>query len=74
MRLLLTFDRLEGDLAVLLVRPEEILSIQWPAAAMPPEAREGDILEVRIEKSQSETDDAAARVQSLLDRLQGRPQ
>jgi hypothetical protein len=67
--LLLTVDRIEEYKAVLLVRPDEERSILWPVADLPPDCKEGDILRVTVEVSQSETEAAGERVKSLLHRL-----
>ncbi len=72
--LLLTVDRIEEDRAVLLVRPDEERSLLWPVADLPPECKEGDILRVTVEVSQSETEAARERVESLLHRLLSKTQ
>ena len=69
MNLLLTVDRIEEGTAVLLVRPDEERSNLWPAADLPPDCQEGDILTVTVEVGRSETEDARERVESLLHRL-----
>ncbi len=69
MDLLLTVDRIEEETAVLLVRPDEERVILWPAVDLPAECKEGSILKVNVEVSQSETDSARERVESLLQRL-----
>lgn len=74
MNLLLTLDRIEEDTAVLLVRPDEERSIMWPVADLPSYCKEGDILSVSIEVSQSETEAARERVESLLTRLLSKTQ
>jgi len=72
--LLLTVDRIEEGTAVLLVRPGEERSILWPAADLPQDCREGDILTVTVELSRSETEAARERVESLLHRLLNKTQ
>ena len=74
MELLLTVDRFEEDTAVLLVRPCEDRSISWPVADLPPGCKEGDILRVTVEVSQSETEAARQRVETLLHRLLNKTQ
>ena len=74
MDLLLTVDRFEEGTAVLLVRPCEDRAILWPVADLPQGCKEGDILAVTVEVSQSETEAARVRVESLLHRLLNKTQ
>ena len=74
MDLLLTVDRFEEGTAVLLVRPCEDRAILWPVADLPPGCKEGDILRITVEVSQSETEAARERVESLLHRLLNKAQ
>ena len=74
MDLLLTIDRFEEGTAVLLVRPCEDRAILWPVADLPPGCKEGDILRITVEVSQSETEAARQRVESLLHRLLNKAQ
>lgn len=67
--LLLTVDRIEEGMAVLLVRPSEERYILWPVADLPSDCREGDLLSVTVEVSHSETEAARERVENLLHRL-----
>ncbi len=64
-----TLDRIEENIAVLLVRDEESVRINIPLCLLPPESREGDILEIAITKDKQETEDAKERVSSLLEKL-----
>lgn len=72
MKFLATVDRIEGELAVLLVRPDESAQILWPICALPEGAVEGAILDISVQVTEAETEAAAERVQSLLDKLLGR--
>jgi len=45
-----TIDRIEGEYAVLLIRPEEEEKIDWPVSFLPEDVEEGDILDFKIEK------------------------
>ncbi|MCK8825797.1 DUF3006 domain-containing protein [Fuchsiella alkaliacetigena] len=69
MELELVVDRIEGDWAVLLIQPEENLSLDWPLAYLPPEVREGDLLSVNITKDELARKKREERVGDLIDRL-----
>ncbi len=43
-----TLDRLEGDMAVLLVRGDERIKFNMPTTLLPEGVREGDILDIAI--------------------------
>jgi hypothetical protein len=45
-----TFDRIEEGTAVLLVREEEKVKINIPFFLLPPESKEGDILDIAISR------------------------
>jgi hypothetical protein len=65
-----TLDRIEDDIAVLLVRDEEKIKINIPLFLLPPESREGDILDITIDKDMKETEDAKVTAGShFSDRL-----
>jgi len=51
-----TLDRIEEGIAVLLVRDEETVKINIPLFLLPPESREGDILDITIARNIKETD------------------
>ena len=72
MKFLATLDRIAGEIAVLLVRPDECIQIFWPTCALPEDAVEGAVLDISVQVSEAETEAAAERVQSLLDKLLGR--
>lgn len=65
-----TLDRIEEDVAVLLVRDEESVKINIPLFLLPLGSKEGDILDIAIVKDVQETEDAKERVSSLLEKLQ----
>ena len=67
-----TLDRIEEDIAVLLVRDEEKIKINIPLFLLPPESREGDILDITIARDVKETEDAKERVSSLLEKLKNK--
>ena len=64
-----TLDRIEENIAVLLVRDEEKIKINIPFCLLPPECREGDILDITIARNVQETKDAKERVSGLLEKL-----
>ena len=72
MTLKVTLDRVEGDFAVLLIRPDEIHEIAWPSSYLPHGAREGSILTIHMDVDVQETQAADTRVRSLLEKLQDR--
>jgi len=61
-------DGFEGEIPVLLVRPEETHHILFPRELLPG-GEEGEIIDITIMREQRETDEARARVSSLIDRL-----
>lgn len=63
-----TVDRFEGEIAVLLVRPEETQQILVPRELLPGVA-EGDLLEITVRKEEGETEEARERVSSLIEKL-----
>ena len=69
MKVKVTVDRIEGDYAVLLIRPEEKEKIDWPVEFLPEDVEEGDILEFGIERNFEEKEDAEKRVEGLIERL-----
>ncbi len=68
-----TVDRIEGDLAVLLVRGDESVQILLPLRLLPP-LREGDILDIAIAKDEQATEEARERVSALVERLKRKNQ
>ncbi|MDI6718276.1 MAG: DUF3006 family protein [Methanomicrobiales archaeon] len=63
-----TVDRIEGDLAVLLVRGDESVQFLIPLRLLPP-LREGDILDILVTKDEKATEEARERVSALIDGL-----
>ncbi|HWR25631.1 MAG TPA: DUF3006 domain-containing protein [Methanosarcina sp.] len=72
----LTLDRIENDIAVLLVREKEkkceTVKIDMPLFLLPPGTKEGDILEIAITIDTKETEDAKERVSALLEKLKNK--
>jgi hypothetical protein len=69
-----TLDRIEEGNAVLLIRDDETVKINIPLFLLPPESREGDILDVTIARDVQETEDAKERVSNLLEKLKNENQ
>jgi hypothetical protein len=69
-----TLDRIEDDMAVLLIRNDESIRLNVPLALLPEGCREGDILDITITGDTKATREAEARVSSLLQKLKSKSQ
>ncbi|WP_205804455.1 DUF3006 domain-containing protein [Methanolobus halotolerans] len=67
-----SLDRVEEDIAVLLVRDDESIKIDIPLPLLPSGCKEGDILDINIERDEKETEDAKKRVSSLIEKLKNK--
>lgn len=67
-----TLDRIEEDVAVLLVRDDETIKIKIPLFLLPEDSKVGDILDITIDRHVRETEAAKERVSSLLEKLQNK--
>lgn len=67
-----TFDRIEENIAVLLVRDEENIKINIPLFLLPDQTKEGEILDITITRNKKETEEARKRVSALLEKLQNK--
>lgn len=67
-----TLDRIEEGTAVLLLRDDESVKINIPLFLLPPESKEGDILDITVGRDVQETEDAKERVSSLLEKLKSK--
>ncbi len=67
-----TIDRIEEDIAVLLVRDEESVRINIPLFLLPIESKEGDVLDITISKDVQETEDSKERASNLLEKLKNK--
>ena len=63
-----TVDRFEGEIAVLLVRPDETRQILVPRELLPG-VREGDLLELTVRPDEAATQAARERTASLIESL-----
>ncbi len=67
-----TLDRIEENIAVLLVRDEEKIKINIPFFLLPEGTKEGEILDITITRNIKETEEARKRVSALLEKLQNK--
>jgi len=67
-----TLDRIEENIAVLLVRDEETIKINISLTLLPSGSKEGDILDIAITRDVQETESAKERVSSLLEKLKNK--
>ena len=67
-----TVDRIENEIAVLLIRPDEKYDIAIPIKYFPDGSKEGDILNLNFEIDRKETEDAKKRVGNLIDKLKNK--
>ena len=67
-----TIDRIEGTVAVLVLREDESVRVNVPVSLLPPGCREGDILTIRIERDREATEAAQERVSGLIEKLKKR--
>ncbi|MFB3766449.1 MAG: DUF3006 domain-containing protein [Methanotrichaceae archaeon] len=69
-----TLDRIEGEMAVILVRNDESTRLNIPVVMLPEGSQEGDILDISITRDEKETEDSKARVSSMIERLKKKSQ
>ena len=69
---LVSLDRIEGDLAALLLREDESIRFTLPLSLLPGDAGEWDILEIAIRRDVAATTEARKRVAERIERLRGR--
>lgn len=67
-----TLDRIEENIAVLLVRDEEKIKINIPLFLLPEGTKEGEILDITITRNKKETEETRKRVSALLEKLQNK--
>jgi Protein of unknown function (DUF3006) len=67
-----TIDRFEDGYAVLLVRGEESIQIDFPKQLLPEGCKEGDILDIRISRNVESTDETRKRVANLIEKLKNK--
>lgn len=64
-----SIDRIEGNIAVLIMRDKPFAQVSLPALLLPPGSREGDILELMLERDPAATAAAKARVSDLIGKM-----
>ena len=73
MEITATVDRIEGELAVLLLRGDARVTFNLPVVYLAG-INEGDIVTIAITKDDAATDEAKERVMSLIEKLKGKGQ
>ena len=68
MEITATIDRIEGELAVLLLRGDKKVKFNFPLVFLAG-IKEGDIVTIAITKDVVSTDEAKERVMSLIEKL-----
>jgi len=68
-----TIDRFEGELAVLLMGDERV-KVNMPHSLLPEGCKEGDILNISIERDPEATQQARERVSGLMEKLKKKSQ
>jgi hypothetical protein len=64
-----TIDRIEGTLAVLVLRDDESVRFSLPLSLLPAGSREGDIVVIGIERDREVTMAARERVSGRIEKL-----
>jgi hypothetical protein len=67
-------DRVEGELAVLLLGDKGEFKLNLPLSQLPEGCREGDVLNVSFERDPAATEQARERTSSLIDKLKKKGQ
>ena len=67
-------DRIEGDLAVVLVGEKGEFKLNLPLSLLPEGCKEGDVLNISIERDSAATDQAKERVTDLMEKLKKKGQ
>jgi len=62
----------DGELTVLLISNGESIKLDIPLTLLPDGCKEGDILDISIQKDEKETEDAKERVTSLIEKLKSK--
>lgn len=66
-------DRIEDDRYVLIGAQAPSCPLLWPKAAMPLELKEGDIIDITVEKDETARSREEDCMRSLIDELLSRP-
>lgn len=69
-----TLDRIEGNMAVLLIQDGETIKVDVPLVLLPEGCGEGDILAITIKRDDSATMNAKERSKNLIEKLKRKGQ
>ena len=69
-----TLDRIEGKMAVLLIRNSETMKVNLPIVLLPKGCEEGDILDITIEKDDPAKKEAKEHSKDLIETLKHKGQ
>jgi hypothetical protein len=67
-------DRFEGELAVLLLGDKGKFRLNFPLSLLPAGCKEGDILNISIERDVAATEQTKERVSGLMEKLKKKGQ
>jgi hypothetical protein len=67
-------DRVEGEFAVLLLGDKGEFGLNFPLSLLPAGCREGDVLNISIERDVVGTEEAKERVTDLMEKLKKKGQ
>jgi len=67
-------DRIENEIAVLLIGEEEKTRVNFPITLLPEECKESDVLNISIERDTAATQQAKERTSSLMEKLKKKNQ
>jgi hypothetical protein len=67
-------DRIENEIAVLLIGEEEKTRVNFPISLLPEGCRESDVLNISIERDTTATQQAKERTSSLMEKLKKKNQ
>ena len=67
-----TIDRIEGNIAVLILEEDEAVRINLPLSFLPEGCREGDILTIGIKRDTPGTKEAKERLSQRIERLKNK--
>jgi hypothetical protein len=67
-------ERVEGELAVLLLGDRGEFRLNFPLSLLPADCREGDILNISIERDLAATEQTKEHVTDLMDKLKKKSQ
>jgi len=66
-------DRIEGEIATVLLGDDESVIVNLPLAWLPPDVTEGMVLQLTVTVDHAATDTGKQHIQSLMDELGNEP-